>query len=257
MNKIFKENFIRYALVSLVLVFLGFYIVMVISGFVSELRLLALLGGLFVISLGLRYLAKQQQNKLLIFASSTLMLITFLDATIHFLNVIDISFESNLTFNIVFQSLGSLAILLLLYALFDDIVFTRKLMQIKGAAFDESEVIYFEFDRKTRLFTLECSNQFIKTYKLTQSVYVFDLAAMSKVVTFEDHIKLMELNHKNVKSIEKSIILLKLPEMSYSIQMTINGIYFHERKIIFITIDIDLLKTPLVLSQNSTKRRQP
>lgn len=255
MKKIFKENFIRYSLVSLVLIFLVFYIIMVILGFVSELRLLALLGGLFVISMGLRYLASQQKNRLLTFASTTLMLITFLDASIHFLDVIEVSFDSHLTVNIIFQSLGSLSILLLLYALFDDVVFTRKLMQIKGAAFDESEVIYFEFDRKSRLFTLECSNQFIKTYNLKQSVYVFDLNSMAKVVTFEDRIKLNELNHQNVKSIEKSIILLKLPEMSYSIQMTINGIYFHERKIIFITLDIDLLKNTLSLVSKLNKEK--
>lgn len=228
---------------------------MVLRGFLDTSRLLSMLGGLFIISAALMYMAHMQNHRYLKYASGLLFTIIFFDIFINYSGVVHTDFQSNLVLNIFFQSLGSIAIIVLVAAIFNEITTIRKLKEIKIAAFDVNEVIYFEFSRNTRMFSIECSDQFVSTYALNSKIYHMTMDEVSKCIIFEEDIQLKMLNHQNIHSIEHTVIQVKLPEMKFPIFMSVNGVFVHVDKIIFITVDIDLLKNSLSLVDRLNRER--
>ena len=186
MNFKFRKRIILVLFITLICVYLSFYLFMFIRQKVFPHHNLFIQTVLFSIVFSVRIVAHQNRNILLKIACYFLLLFSFLEILNEIIFLIRGEFVFGNTFDFIFHIGESLALILFTVSVYFELNLRQKQEHIRMASFFLNEAIYCEYHLKRKKVYLEFSSKLLKKYGLNQQTLELTLAELISYVHPED-----------------------------------------------------------------------
>ncbi|HBG32214.1 MAG TPA: hypothetical protein DDW82_00450, partial [Acholeplasmataceae bacterium] len=234
-----KRKAILVILIAVVILYTAYYIVLRFTSPMHDFHDQINLGSLFMMSFLMMIYGVELKNKKLYSAATVLMMYAVFEFLQHQLGLYQDGIIVNKPIDAVYHFVNSIALAVVAFSIYTEIILHQKIAQITNASYDQTEAIFIEYFKKTGKIKIEFSSQFQKKYNLNYKEYESTLNDFKEFVHPEDQqiFTYFQTFTQGIKT-TSAIFRVRLPLMEPYVYLFVRGSYTLEQRYVFVGFDV-------------------
>jgi PAS domain S-box-containing protein len=248
-----KRKAILVTLIAVVFLYAAYYIVLRFTSPMHDFHDQINLGALFMMSFLLMIYGVELKSKKLYSAAAILMMYAVFEFLQQQFGLYEDGVIINKPLDALYHFINSMALAVVAFSIYTQIILHQKIAQITSAAYDQTEAIFIEYFKKTGKIKIEFSAQFQKKYELNYKEYESTLNDFKEFVHPEDQqiFTYFQTFTQGTKT-TSAIFRVKLPLMELYVFLFVRGSYTLEQRYVFVGFDV----TEFEMTQRSLEAKK-